>query len=154
MRLHEFHTRRRVEFADTDVGGIVHFSRFFVFMETAEHEFLRSIGTSVHLVEGERTIGWPRVAATCEYRSPARFGDELELRVRVARLGRTSITWDHQITVGDRLVATGRISSICCVLDDPAGLRPSPIPAAIADRLTDSPNEEPVAAQAAQGAAS
>jgi acyl-CoA thioesterase FadM len=74
--------------------------------------------------------------------------------VRVARLGRTSITWDHQVTVGDRLVATGRISSICCVLDDPAGLRPAPIPAAIADHLTDSPSQEPAPVEAAQGARS
>ena len=44
-----------MEFADTDMGGIVHFSRFFVFMETAEHEFLRSLGADI---EGE---GTPRV---------------------------------------------------------------------------------------------
>ena len=50
--------RRRVEFADTDVGGIVHFSRFLVFMETAEHEMLRGRGLSVHLEDGGRTIGW------------------------------------------------------------------------------------------------
>ena len=41
--IHEIRTRRRVEFADTDMGGSVHFSRFFVFMETAEHEFLRAL---------------------------------------------------------------------------------------------------------------
>ena len=41
--MHTFRTRRRVEFVDTDMGGIVHFSRFFVFMETAEHEFLEAL---------------------------------------------------------------------------------------------------------------
>ncbi|MEE8147584.1 MAG: hypothetical protein V3T24_08275, partial [Longimicrobiales bacterium] len=57
--LHELSTRRRIEFADTDMGGIVHFARFFVFMETAEHEFLRSLGTSVDRhVDGHR-ISWP-----------------------------------------------------------------------------------------------
>lgn len=137
MRLHTFTTRRRVEFSDTDLSGIVHFSRFFVFMETAEHQFFEAIGSSVHLEHEGRAIGWPRVAATCEYRSPARFGDELELRVRVTRKGRTSITWDHQITNGDRLIATGRISSICCILDDAEGLRPIPIPLSIAECLTD-----------------
>jgi acyl-CoA thioester hydrolase len=35
----EFHATRRIEFPDTDMAGIVHFSRFFVFMEAAEHEF-------------------------------------------------------------------------------------------------------------------
>ena len=47
--MHEFRTKRRVEFADTDMGGIVHFSRFVIFMETAEHEFLNALGTSVTL---------------------------------------------------------------------------------------------------------
>ena len=45
---HEYHTRRRIEFVDTDMAGIVHFSRFYVFMEQAEHELLRSLGLSVH----------------------------------------------------------------------------------------------------------
>ncbi|MEM9599354.1 MAG: acyl-CoA thioesterase, partial [Acidobacteriota bacterium] len=38
--MHELQTRRRIEFADTDMARIVHFSRFFDFMEAAEHEFL------------------------------------------------------------------------------------------------------------------
>ena len=59
--MREFKTQRKIEFADTDLGGIVHFSRYFVFMETAEHQFLDALGTSVHLVEGDKTIGWPRV---------------------------------------------------------------------------------------------
>ena len=37
-----FHTTRRVEFADTDMAGIVHFASFFRFMESAEHDFLRT----------------------------------------------------------------------------------------------------------------
>src|SRR5213078_989612 len=42
-----FRTTRRVEFADTDMAGIVHFANFFRYMESAEHEFLRSHGLSV-----------------------------------------------------------------------------------------------------------
>ena len=46
--IYEHRTSRRIEFADTDLGGLIHFSRYFVFMETAEHEFLNAVGTSVH----------------------------------------------------------------------------------------------------------
>jgi 4-hydroxybenzoyl-CoA thioesterase/acyl-CoA thioester hydrolase len=42
-----FHTARRVEFRDTDAAGIMHFSTFFNRMEEAEHELLRTLGTSV-----------------------------------------------------------------------------------------------------------
>ena len=68
-----FRTTRRVEFADTDMAGIVHFANFFRFMESAEVEFLRTRGLSVALTwEGEK-IGFPRVSASCDYFHPARF---------------------------------------------------------------------------------
>ena len=58
-----FATTRRVEFADTDMAGIVHFSNYLRYMEMAEHDFLRSIGFSVNgTIEG-RHVGWPRVHA-------------------------------------------------------------------------------------------
>ena len=63
----EFHTTRRVEFADTDMGNLVHFSRFFVFMETAEHEFLSSWGPRfTSSTRGARSAGpvSKRAAAT------------------------------------------------------------------------------------------
>ena len=39
--------RRRIEFRETDMAGIVHFSNFFAYMEQAEHDFLRSVGMGV-----------------------------------------------------------------------------------------------------------
>ena len=132
--MREFTTRRRIEFVDTDMGGIVHFSRYFVFMETAEHLFLEELGTSVSLELEGQEIGWPRVAARCEYRSPARFGDELEIRVRVSRKGTSSMTYGFDFRVGEREVAHGEMTSVCCVLR-PDGPRSIPIPESIADRL-------------------
>jgi acyl-CoA thioester hydrolase len=48
-----YRTTRLVEFHDTDMAGIMHFASFFVYMESAEHELLRSMGLSVHSVVGE-----------------------------------------------------------------------------------------------------
>ena len=44
----EFRTRRFVEFADTDMAGMVHFAHYFRYMESAEHEFFRSQGFTLH----------------------------------------------------------------------------------------------------------
>jgi len=133
----EFTTQRKIEFADTDMGGIVHFSRYFIFMETAEHEFLDSIGTSVAFdLDGQR-IGWPRVAAACDYKSPARFGDVLEIRVRVARRGTKSMSYDFRFKIAGRETATGRMTSVCCVLEPGEKVRAIPIPQAIASKLDD-----------------
>ena|SRR6185295_4456572 len=137
--MHEFTTRRRIEFVDTDMGGIVHFSRFFVFMETAEHQFLEALGTSVHVEIEGKSVGWPRVAASCEYESPARFGDTLEIRVRVARKGRSSMTYDFSFTRGDVSIARGRMTSVCCVLEPGEEVRSIPIPAALRDLIEEAP---------------
>lgn len=138
--LTEFRTTRRVEFADTDLGGIVHFARFFVFMETAEHELLRSLGTSVHVTDDDgRVIGWPRVEARCEYVAPVHFEDLVEIVLRVARKGARSMSYDAEFYVRGRLCARGRMTSVCCVLNDPSGLKPIPIPEPLASRLAEAP---------------
>ncbi len=128
-------SRRKIEFADTDMGGIVHFARFFVFLETAEHEFLEAVGTTVHHQRDGHEIGWPRVSASLEYQSPARLGDELTIELVVARKGTKSMTYDFAVRVGERPVAKGRMSSVCCILNDPAGIHAIPIPTDIADRI-------------------
>jgi YbgC/YbaW family acyl-CoA thioester hydrolase len=137
--MHEFRTHRRVEFADTDMGGIVHFSRFFVFMETAEHEFLRALGAEVHMTLEDQDIGWPRVEASCQYLSPARLADVLEIHVRVARKGGKSMTYAFTFSCQGTIVARGRMSSVCCTMMDGGILKAIAIPPLIADRLVEPP---------------
>ena len=137
----EFTTRRRVEFADTDMAGLVHFARFFVFMETAEHEFLSSLGTNVHTVVDGHNVGWPRVEASCDYLSPLRFGDEFLIKLSISRKGTTSMTYRFVFVEGERLVARGRMRSVCCILDEDAGLKSIAIPASLADQLVEAEPE-------------
>ena len=72
---YEFKLVRRVEFFETDMVGIVHYSNFFRYMETAEHAFFRSLGISVVTRQVDPPVGWPRVHADCEYRQPLHFED-------------------------------------------------------------------------------
>jgi acyl-CoA thioester hydrolase len=137
----EYRTRRRIEFSDTDAGGIAHFARFFVFMEGAEHELLRALGANpgAERADGGPLIGWPRVAASCEFLSPVRFGDELEIHVRVLRVGRTSLSFGFAMSHDGRPVARGRTTTVCAVLDAPEGIQPIPIPAALRAQLEAAP---------------
>src|SRR5919197_4687029 len=100
-----FRTTRRVEFADTDMAGIVHFANFFRYMEAAEVEFLRSLGLSVAMAYGEEKLGFPRVAASCDYLRPARFQDLLDVAVTIQKIGRKSVTYGFEFTKGDEVVA-------------------------------------------------
>ena len=137
--MHEFTTSRKVEFADTDMAGIVHFARYAVFMETAEHEFLNALGTSVDLELDGKRIGWPRVKVALEYKSPARFGDVLRIDLRVLRKGNKSMTYGFRFSCDGREVALGEATSTCCAVDERGNLEAIAIPSFIADRIEEAP---------------
>lgn len=132
----EYRTRRKIEFTDTDMAGIVHFSRFFVFMETAEHEFLRSLGTSVATEWKGDKIGWPRLTASCEYHSPLRFEDEVEIHLWISNKGTKSLTYQFLFTLEDKDIARGELTTVCCVTNPGEKIRAIPIPEFIASQIT------------------
>jgi len=109
-----FRTTRIVEFGDTDMAGIVHFAQFFHYMEAAEHAFLRSLGISVVMDWEGVPLGLPRVSASCDYLRPVRFADEIEIRVLVRRLGRSSVTYAFDVLKGEEPVARGQITAVFC----------------------------------------
>jgi len=120
-------TRRRVEFRDTDAAGIVHFSAFFFWMESAEHELLRAAGVPVveRNDDDGSTVSWPRVSVTCDYMSTVRFGDEIDIFVRIAEIGRSSLTYGFRFEHAGTLVAEGKVVTVRCLMR--AGRRPEPI---------------------------
>lgn len=136
---YEYRTKRKIEFADTDLAGIVHFARFFVFMETAEHEFLRSLGTSVSTKLDGNKIGWPRLAASCEYLSPLKFEEEVDIHLTVAKKGMKSITYKFIFRQGNDLIARGQMTSACCICNPGENMRAIAIPDFIAERIEEVP---------------
>ena len=124
-----FTTTRRVDFADTDMAGIVHFTNFFRYMESAEVEFLRSRGLSVKMPWEGEAISFPRVAASCDFENPARFEDILKIAVRLERLGRKSVTYAFTFTRDDEPIAEGRVTSVCCRMTPDNQIEPIRIPA-------------------------
>lgn len=126
--------RRRVEWADTDAAGIVHFARFFVFMETAEHRYREALGHPVgEGASNGSSVGWPRVAATCDYRRPIRFGYELEIRTRVVEVGTSSLTFAFTFRRDGETVAEGRMTSVCCRMEP--DVQAVPIPEDLAEAI-------------------
>ncbi len=150
-----FRCRRLVEFRDTDAAGIAHFSAFFFWMESAEHELLRHLGLRVveHQPDDADTlsaelqaagepaassrleVSWPRVSVTADYKAAVRFGDEVEVAVAVAEIGVSSVTYAFRFESAGRLVATGKVIAVRCLLRP--GCKPLPVrlSSLIADRL-------------------
>lgn len=135
----------RVPFADTDLAGIVHFSNFFRYMENAEHAFYRSLGYSVHPggsaakgLESFPGICWPRVTATCDYRKPLRFEQEVrvELGIEQRRAKTLHYTFHFFIEESEEVLAEGRLTVICARFDKESNrMRAIEIPESVAKKI-------------------
>ena len=130
-----FRTTRRVEFRDTDMAGIMHFSAFFTALESVEHEFLRSVGLSVVMNDQEGQLGWPRVSASCDFKGAVQFEDLLDVELVISRLGEKSVTYQFTVDHAGRRIAEGKIVAVCCRLRRGEPLEAVKIPDATAELL-------------------
>jgi len=140
---HEITVTRRVEFSETDMAGIMHFSNYFRFMETAEHAFLRSLGLSVVLSRLDPALCLPRVHAECDFSSPLRFEDEVEIHLLVAGKSSRSLSYLFRFYRRDaghrREVARGAMKVACAARQPDGTLKSAPLPAALAERIQIAP---------------
>ena len=140
---YEFKITRRVEFSETDMERIMHFSNFFRFMETAEHAFLRSLGFSAVLSRNGLEVCLPRVHAECDYLAPLHFEDEVQIHLLVERKGERSLTYQfrfYRIQGSDLLaVARGQITAACAARHKDGTLRAAPLPRAMSDQIQEAP---------------
>ena len=141
----QFRVTRRVEFCETDQAGIMHFSNYFRFMETAEHAFVRSLGYSVTLPGFNPPLGLPRVHAACDYRAPLRFEDEVEIHLLVREKKTRSLTYEFRFTnlsaSPPREVARGSVVVVCVALQPDGTMKAVPLPPAFADQIQAAPPE-------------
>lgn len=105
-----FTHRVRVAFPDTDASGRIHFTAMLRYFESAEIEFLRSMG---YCYRDARDVAFPRVRVECEYRAAVGFDDELDIAVSVKRVGTSSYTLAFDALKNGALVASGSIVVVC-----------------------------------------
>ncbi len=141
----EIKLQRRVEFSETDAAGIVHFSNFFRYMESAEHAFFRALGYSIMMRRFDPPLGFPRVHVSCDYRSPLRFEDlvEVHLLVRMKKAKVLSyLVKFHNLTAEPSVEAARGVLTVVCVTHTPDGqLKARPIPQELADAIEVAPAE-------------
>ena len=141
---YEYKLIHLVEFADTDMAGIVHFANFFKFMEETEHAFLRSIGLSVHMTEDGSIYSFPRVQADCSYKLPLRFEDEVEVHLLVREKKSKALTYDFMFRKVDgdmrTEVARGSITVVCVTVDPKTReMKAAAIPAVVSEKIQAAP---------------
>ena len=119
MREYAFSARTRVGFSDTDAQGVVYYGRYNPYFDLARVEYLRSLG----LLHGGEFV---MRANDVEYFAPARFDDELDIHVRVVRIGTTSITYEFAAYLADGTLAVTAHQTLVNI--DSATRRPVPVP--------------------------
>ena len=124
----------RVQFSETDMAGVVHFSNYFRWMEMVEHEFFRSMNLSVMMSHEAVEIGWPRVSCSCQYHGPARFEDEITLKLSVIKVGGKSLVYEVDFLNRETLIAKGQLASVCVAISR-EGFKAIAIPDHIREKL-------------------
>jgi len=81
----------RVGFSDTDAQGIVYYGRYLPYFDLARVEYHRHLD----LLDVGAGFEFVMRASSVEYHAPARFDDLIEVFVRAARIGRTSVTFEN-----------------------------------------------------------
>lgn len=144
----EFKVRRHVEFVETDMAGIMHFSNYFRWMEACETAFCRSIGLPLIAFQPGAFAGWPRVSVSCEYRAPFRFGDEVEVRLVVKEVRTRAVVYVFQfrkIVRGRpeaKASARGEVTAVYVTVDPATGLMASvPITKAVRAKIKAAPEK-------------
>ena len=130
----EFKMLHRVEFADTDMAGIIHFSSYFRYMEVTEHAFIRSLGFSVDMMK-QLNVGWPRVHVDCDFKAPLRFEDEVEVHLRVREKKEKAIAYEFVFRKDGTEVARGSMTTVCVTRDASGKMKAVAIPEAVARKI-------------------
>lgn len=103
MKTYLYH--HSVPFQDTDMAGVVHYTRILGYAELAEHAFLLELG----IPPISKIGGLPKVHVECDYHRPLRFGDYITIELSLIKSSPRSIQWGFQITANDEISAKGKL---------------------------------------------
>ena len=123
-------TEVRVRYAETDQMGIVYYANYLVWFEIGRVELLRSLGLAYSQLEKDHQCILPVVEATCRYKSPARYDDQILIETRPSLLRRSVLKFAYRIFrkghEGEqpKLLAEGETVHVVC--DDQLNKKPLP----------------------------
>ncbi|MEF9996172.1 MAG: tol-pal system-associated acyl-CoA thioesterase [Burkholderiaceae bacterium] len=121
----QFHWQVRVYYEDTDSGGVVYYANYLKFFERARTEWLRALGWGQQALAEEHGRQFVVAAANINYQRPARLDDLIDLKIRVVRVGRASLTFEQTALRDGVLLAHAHVKIGCIAL---ASFTPAAMP--------------------------
>ncbi|HYG54353.1 MAG TPA: thioesterase family protein [Burkholderiales bacterium] len=126
----------RVRWAEVDMQRIVFNGHYLTYIDTAVAEYWRAIGLPYPEGYVERYANDLYLRkATVEYLGSARYDDLLNVYCRVAKLGRTSMTFNFEIA-REKEEAPLVTAELVYVNADPASMKAAPLPEELRSRIT------------------
>lgn len=125
-----FTTPLKVRWADCDMQGIVFNPNYLVYADVAMTEYMRAVGYPYPETLLPFGVDVFAVNANVDFRSSARFDDDLTLAVRTQRFGRTSFLFRIAMFRGEELLCDVRTTYVCA---SPEQKIPAPVPAPFID---------------------
>jgi 4-hydroxybenzoyl-CoA thioesterase len=113
-----FRARIRVRFGDIDYAGIVYYPRFMHYFHVALEEFFEAeLGIDYPTILNRHRLGFPTVHLETDFRRSLRYGDRIDVEIRVLRIGRASITWGYTGYNGKDLAVEGQNVTVSMNMD-------------------------------------
>lgn len=106
-----FHYPIRVRYSEIDVQGVVFNAHYLTYFDVGITEYLRNLAYDYNTQQARTGTDFHVVKSTVEYKVPIRYDTELEVYVRVARIGRSSVTYHIELYAkeGDTLFSSGEV---------------------------------------------
>ena len=102
-------TSIRVRYQETDKMGIAYHGNYFTWLEVARIHLLDSIGCPYKELE-ENGYFLPVIRCECEYKSPARFDDIIDVVVHLPALKQARVNLEYSLKKGETLIANAKTS--------------------------------------------
>jgi acyl-CoA thioester hydrolase len=97
----------RVRYAETDQMGIVYHSNYLIWFEVGRTELFREAGLPYTLFE-EQGLGLAVIEASCRYRRPALYDDNLIIKTNLEEFSSRKVTFIYQVIRDNTLLAEGK----------------------------------------------
>ena len=116
--------KKKIYYHDTDCGGVVYYSNYLKFLEEARTEFFAEKGFSIKELAHDGVL-FVVARQEIDYKSPAVYGDVLDIKTNIAEISAVKIIFEHQINNQDNQLITKATTILVCV---DKNLKPSAIP--------------------------
>lgn len=125
---------KRVWYPDIDSQGIVYFPRYLEYVDIGLTEYLRALGTPVSTLEGETPPEYHTVNCAISYRAPMLLDELIDIHVRTARIGRSSVLFCMELHGHARDNLRASVEHTCVFVAQARG-RPRPLDEAMVARF-------------------